>query len=82
MSGVTIGHGAIIAANSHVVKNVEPYSMVGGNPAKHIKYRFSKEQIAKLLQINWWNWKNEKIKQFMHLLMSKNIDPFIEQALR
>jgi virginiamycin A acetyltransferase len=82
MSGVTIGHGAIIAANSHVVKNVEPYSMVGGNPAKHIKYRFSKEQITKLLQIKWWNWKNEKIKQFVHLLMSKNIDPFIEQALR
>jgi virginiamycin A acetyltransferase len=82
MSGVTIGDGAIIAANSHVVKNVEPYSIVGGNPAKHIKYRFSKEQIEKLLKIKWWNWKDEKIKKFMHLLMSKNIDPFIKQALR
>jgi virginiamycin A acetyltransferase len=53
MSGVTIGDGAVIANNSHVVKNVEPYTLVGGNPAKLIKYRFSKEQIEKLLKIKW-----------------------------
>ena len=51
MSGVRIGNDAIIAANSHVIKDVEPYSMVRGNPAKHIKYRFSPEVIAKLLKI-------------------------------
>lgn len=45
MSGVTIGDGAVIANNSHVVKNVEPYSLVGGNPAKIIRYRFTPEQI-------------------------------------
>ena len=48
MSGVTIGDGSILANNSHIVKNVEPYSMIGGNPAKLIKYRFEKNQIEKL----------------------------------
>ena len=48
MSGITVGDGAIIAANSHVIKDVEPYSYVGGNPAKFIKYRFSKEMIDEL----------------------------------
>ncbi len=51
MSGITVGDGAILAANSHIVKNVQPYSIVGGNPGKLIKYRFKKEQIAKLLKI-------------------------------
>lgn len=52
MSGVTIGDGAVIANNSHVVKNVEPYSLVGGNPAKLIKYRFSQEQIKNYYKLN------------------------------
>ena len=56
MTGVTVGSGAVIAANSHVVKDVEPYSIVGGNPAKHIRYRFTPEQIASLLKISWWDW--------------------------
>jgi len=60
MSGVTIGDGAIVANNSHVVKNVDPYSIVGGNPAKLIKHRFTKEQIEKLLEIKWWNWDDQK----------------------
>ena len=77
MSGVIIGDGAVIANNSHVVKNVEPYSLVGGNPAKLIKYRFSKEQIEKLLEIKWWDWNDEKINQFTPLLCNNNIDAFI-----
>ena len=81
LSGVTIGDGAVIANNSHVVKNVEPYSIVGGNPAKFIKYRFTKEQIEKLLQIQWWNWSDEKINQFTPLLCNSNIDNFIHSAL-
>ena len=51
MSGVNIGDGSI---SSHVVKDVLPYSIVGGNPAKFIKYRFSEEQIRSLLEIKWW----------------------------
>ena len=78
MSGVTIGDGAVIANNSHVVKNVEPYSLYGGNPAKLIKYRFSQEQIEKLLQIKWWYWDDEKINKFLPLLCNNNIDEFIK----
>jgi len=73
MSGVKIGDGVVIAANSHVVNDAEPYSLVGGNPAKHIKYRFTKEQIEKLLEIKWWNWNDEKINKFIPLLCNNNI---------
>lgn len=81
MSGVNIGDGAVIANNSHVVKDVEPYSIVGGNPAKLIKYRFTKEQIEKLLEIKWWDWEDNKINRFLPLLCNDNIDQFIENAL-
>ena len=80
MSGINIGDGAVIANNSHVVKNVEPYSIVGGNPAKFIKYRFTPEQIEKLLEIKWWNWDDEKINKYAPLLCNENIDEFIKCA--
>ena len=80
MSGVTIGDGAVLANNSHVFKNVEPYSVVGGNPAKFIKYRFTKEQIARLLDLQWWNWDDAKINTFAPLLCSTDIDEFIQSA--
>jgi acetyltransferase-like isoleucine patch superfamily enzyme len=79
MSGITIGDGAIIANNSHIVKNVDPYSLVGGNPAKLIKYRFTEEQIKKLLEIKWWYWDDEKINNFTPLLCN-NIDEFIKSV--
>ena len=78
MSGVTVGDGAIIASNSHVVKNVKPYSIVGGNPAKHIKYRFNEKQINSLLQIKWWEWDESRINKCMHLICSSDINAFIE----
>ena len=81
MSGITIGDGAVVANNSHVVKNVEPYSMVGGNPARFIKYRFTKDQIDKLLEIKWWDWDDEKINQYTPLLCNIDIDKFISSAL-
>jgi acetyltransferase-like isoleucine patch superfamily enzyme len=55
MSGLTIGNGAVIAAGSIVTKDVLPYSIVGGVPAKHIKYRFSEDVIEKLQASQWWN---------------------------
>ncbi len=63
MSGVIIHNGAVVAANSHVVKDVPPYAIVGGNPAKVMGYRFSEEIIKKLLTIQWWYWENDKIEQ-------------------
>ncbi len=74
MPGIKIGDGAIIATNSTVTKNVEPYSIVGGNPAKEIKKRFTKEQIEKLLEIKWWNWEIEKITENVENLTSENIE--------
>ena len=79
MSGVSIGDGAVIACNSHVVKDVEPYSIVGGNPAKFIKHRFTQEQIECLLKIKWWNWDTQKINENVHLLCNDNIDEFIHK---
>jgi len=77
MSGVNIGDGAVVAANSHVVKDVEPYGIVGGNPAKLIKYRFNEEQIEKLLEIKWWDWSDERIEKNLSLLCQPDIDKFI-----
>jgi len=80
MSGISIGDGSVIANNSHVVKNVEPYSLVGGNPAKLIKYRFTTDQIEKLLKIKWWDWEDDKINMFTPLLCNPDIDEFIRSA--
>ena len=63
LDGVTIGHGAIIAANSVVTKDVPPYSIVGGIPSKIIKYRLSDERIERLIQSCWWNWDISIIKK-------------------
>lgn len=62
MGGVTIHSGAIVAAKSVVTKDVPPYAVVGGVPAKIIKYRFSEDIIEKLLRISWWNWKSNEIR--------------------
>ena len=77
VGGVTVGDGAIIARGSIVTKDVPPYAMVAGNPAIVKKYRFSEEQIQKLLEIQWWNWSDEKIKKNANLLTSDNIETFI-----
>ncbi len=74
MAGVTIGDGAIIAANAKVVKNVEPYTIVGGNPAKIIRKRFSETHIKLLLEIQWWNWDIEKITENVQLLTSTKVE--------
>ncbi len=74
MAGVTIGDGAIISTNSTVVKDVEPYTIVGGNPAKEIKKRFAEGKIAKLLNIKWWNWDIERITENIRNLTDNDID--------
>lgn len=67
LDGIKIGNGAIVATGSVVTKDVLPYSIVGGVPAKIIKYRFKESEITKLLKIKWWNWNIEKIKKNINL---------------
>lgn len=67
-AGVTIGDGAVIGMGSIVTKDVEPYSVVGGNPAKFIKFRFNEETVNKLLEIKWWNFSDSDLKKYaMHI---------------
>jgi hypothetical protein len=74
MSGVTIGDGAVIAANTNVVKDVEPYAIVGGNPVKQIKKRFSDEDIEFILELKWWDWSDDKIEENKEVLFSGKFD--------
>lgn len=78
MSGVIIHDGAVIAANSHVVRDVPAYAIVGGNPAKVIGYRFEEETRKKLKQIQWWYWPMEKLMQNAHYF-NDDIDAFCQK---
>lgn len=77
LSGVSIGDGAVVAACAVVTKDVPPYAVVAGNPARIVKYRFPPEQIAALLRIRWWDWDKETIDREMDGLCSANIADFI-----
>ncbi len=72
MPGVKVGDGAIIASNSTVTKDVAPYAVVGGNPAREIKKRFSEAEIKRLLELQWWHWDLEKITRNVQALTGKN----------
>jgi serine acetyltransferase len=79
MSGVTIGNGSVIGANTTVSKDVPPYAIMVGNPGKIIKYRFDEDQIKDLLDIAWWDWNESKIKEESMLLWSRDINYFIKR---
>lgn len=74
MPGITIGDGAIIATKSIVTKDVSPYAVVGGNPAREIKKRFSEEKIELLLEIKWWDWSMEEITKNVQYLTGVEIE--------
>jgi acetyltransferase-like isoleucine patch superfamily enzyme len=78
LSGVTIHTGAVIGCNSVVSRDIAPYTIVAGNPAKEIKKRFSDEQISRLLQSKWWTLDKEKIITLLPLLCSDRIDTFCD----
>lgn len=77
MSGVTIADGTIVGAGSVVRRSFPPYSIVAGNPASLAGYRFPKGIIDELMRIQWWNWPVEKIRQSFPLLLSENVEQFV-----
>jgi len=73
LSGVSIGDGVVVGANSVVTKNIPDYAIVGGNPAQVIKYRFSDEKIMELKSLRWWDWSLSKIKS-NHTLFDRKFE--------
>ena len=78
---VWIGDGAVIGASAIVTKDVPPYEIWGGVPAKRLKDRFTQEQVVGLLSIQWWNWKQGEIYRLAGMLLSENIDELIDYGL-
>ncbi len=79
LDGVTIGNGAIVAAGSIVVKNVPPYALVGGVPARVIKNRFSPEQTRRLQELKWWDWPIQEIERAAPLFRN-SITVFLDEV--
>lgn len=77
LSGVRIGDGAVVAARAVVTKDVPPYAIVGGIPAKIIRMRFSPEIVAALLRISWWDWPLERINSELHALCDDDVVGFV-----
>ncbi|MEQ1766567.1 MAG: CatB-related O-acetyltransferase [Methylotenera sp.] len=80
LSGVTIGHGAVVANSAVVTKDVAPYEIVGGNPAKHIRWRFDEATREALLESKWWDWPEDEVLRIAPLLCSDNLTAFFEYA--
>ena len=74
LCGVTIGDGTIIGSRAVVTKDVPPYTIVGGVPAKSIRRRFDDKTITKLLKLKWWDWSEERIKANIEIIQSGRID--------
>ena len=80
LSGVKIGDGAVIGARAVVSKDVAPYSIVVGNPARTVKSRFSEYAVDELMKIKWWEWPDEKIGLYLPKLLSGDVFGFINAA--
>lgn len=74
LSGVTIGDGAVVGAMAVVSKDVPPYAVVAGNPAVELRKRFNDSLITRLLDIAWWNWPEDKIRENINLLCSDRVE--------
>lgn len=82
LSGVTIGDGAVIGALSVVAKDIPPYAIAAGNPARVIRLRFTEAQVARLMKIKWWNWPDKVIEKRLDMFASPDIERFLLVAER
>ena len=82
MSGVRIGDGAVVGARALVARDVEPYAIHAGNPARLVRKRFDETTIQQLLELAWWDFEDEEIKQFLPLLLSPDVQALIAEATR
>jgi acetyltransferase-like isoleucine patch superfamily enzyme len=82
MSGVTIGSGAVVGAYSVVTRDVRPFAIVAGQPARELRRRFDDHQVEALLEIAWWDWPQQKIEQAVPELSSGDVDGFIARHRR
>jgi len=80
MSGVRIGHGASIGARAVVARDIPPYAIAVGNPAKVVRLCVTPHQREQLLRIAWWDWPREKVEKFAHLI--DDVDKFIMEAMK
>ncbi len=80
LSGVTIGDGAVVGSCSLVTKDVAPYTIVGGNPARPVRARFDEATVERLLAIRWWDWDDATIERFLPLMLSDRIEDFLAAA--
>jgi acetyltransferase-like isoleucine patch superfamily enzyme len=80
LTGVTIGDGAVIGSRALVCKDIPPYAIAVGIPAKVIRYRFSQDVIEKLLKIKWWDWPIEKILKHAKILVSNDVEALFQAA--
>lgn len=77
LSGITIGNGAVIGACSVVSSNVDPYEIVAGNPARHVRFRFSDATIQRLCHLAWWDWPESRIEAALPFLLTGDVGEFI-----
>ncbi|EXI88818.1 MAG: Chloramphenicol acetyltransferase [Candidatus Accumulibacter regalis] len=80
LSGVSVGHGAVVAAGAVVSENVAPYSVVAGNPARHIRWRFPEATRQALLEAAWWDWPEQEVRKLSRLLCSEQVEAILAYA--